>query len=127
MSFEPTLQKMVDGCPGAIGIALMGSDGIPVAQLQLGADDSGEAGELGEDVGAAGVEFGRILDEMRKAADALSAGRLNEAVVGLSRYWLLFRAVDDELFVVLALLPDANVGKARFLIRRHLLELQEQL
>lgn len=127
MSFEPTLQKMVDGCPGAIGIALMGSDGIPVAQLQLGVDDSGEAGELGEDVGAAGVEFGRILDEMRKAADALSAGRLNEAVVGLSRYWLLFRTVDDELFVVLALLPDANVGKARFLIRRHLLELQEQL
>ncbi len=127
MSFEPTLQKMVDGCPGAIGIALMGSDGIPVAQLQLGVDDSGEAGELGEDVGAAGVEFGRILDEMRKAADALSAGRLNEAVVGLSRYWLLFRAVDDELFVVLALLPDANVGKARFLVRRHLLELQEQL
>ncbi|MDJ0869394.1 MAG: roadblock/LC7 domain-containing protein [Myxococcota bacterium] len=127
MSFEPTLQKMVDGCPGAIGIALMGSDGIPVAQLQLGVDDSGEAGELGEDVGAAGVEFGRILDEMRKAADALSAGRLNEAVVGLSRYWLLFRTVDDELFVVLALLPDANVGKARFLVRRHLLELQEQL
>ncbi|MBS1107841.1 MAG: hypothetical protein H6Q91_3343, partial [Deltaproteobacteria bacterium] len=23
MSFEPTLQKMIDGCSGAIGIALM--------------------------------------------------------------------------------------------------------
>ena len=124
MSFEPTLQKMIGGCSGAIGIALMGSDGIAVAELQAPDPD---LSVLDGEVGAAGVEFGRILDEVRKAADALSGGRLEEVVIGLARMTLVFRAVDDELFLVVALAPSGNLGKARFLLRRHLLELREQL
>lgn len=124
MSFEPTLQKMIDGCAGAIGVALMGTDGIAVAELQAPNPD---LSVLDGEVGAAGIEFGRILDEVRKAADALSGGRLEEVVVGLARMTLVFRAVDDELFLVVALAPSGNLGKARFLLRRHLLELREQL
>ena len=124
MSFEPTLQKMIDGCAGAIGVALMGSDGIAVAELRAPDPD---LSVLDGEVGAAGIEFGRILDEVRKAADALSGGRLEEVVVGLARMTLVFRAVDDELFLVVALAPSGNLGKARFLLRRHLLELREQL
>jgi predicted regulator of Ras-like GTPase activity (Roadblock/LC7/MglB family) len=121
MSFEPTLQRMIDTCPGALGIALMGGDGIPVAEI---AASGAEGSEM---VGGAGIEFGRILEEVRKAADALSAGRLEEMLVGLARCTLLFRVVDDELFLVVALAPGGNLGKARFLLRRHLLELREQL
>jgi predicted regulator of Ras-like GTPase activity (Roadblock/LC7/MglB family) len=124
MSFEPTLQKMIDGCAGAIGVALMGTDGIAVAELQAPDPD---LSVLDGEVGAAGIEFGRILDEVRKAADALSGGRLEEVVVALARMTLVFRAVDDELFLVVALAPNGNLGKARFLLRRHLLELREQL
>jgi predicted regulator of Ras-like GTPase activity (Roadblock/LC7/MglB family) len=139
MNFEPTLRKMIDGVPGALGIALMGSDGIPIAEVQpqhgrpaasggLELEEEGGAEATGElEVGAAGVEFGRVLDEIRKAADGLGAGRLEESLVGFSRYWLLFRVVDDELFLVAALEPRGNLGKARFLMRRHLLELREQL
>ena len=124
MSFEPTLQKMIDGCSGAIGIALMGSDGIAVAESQAPDPD---LSVLDGEVGAAGIEFGRILDEVRKASDALGGGRLEEVVVGLARFTLVFRAVDDEFFLVVALAPGGNLGKARFLMRRHLLELREQL
>jgi predicted regulator of Ras-like GTPase activity (Roadblock/LC7/MglB family) len=124
MSFEPTLEKMVAGCSGAIGVALMGSDGIAVAECAAhDADTSVMDGE----VGSAGIEFGRILDEVRKASDALGGGRLEEVVVGLNRFTLIFRAVDDELFLVVALSQGGNLGKARFLMRRHLLELREQL
>lgn len=124
MSFEPTLQKMIDGCSGAIGIALMGSDGIAVAELQAPNPD---LSVLDGEAGAAGIEFGRILDEVRKASDALGGGRLEEVVVGLARFTLVFRIVDDELFLVVALAQGGNLGKARFLMRRHLLELREQL
>ncbi len=124
MNFEETLQDMVRDCPGAIGIALMGSDGIPVAQLQVASDD---AGELRDDVSAAGIEFGRILDAMRKAADGIGGGRLEESFVGLSNYWLLFRPVDDEFFLVAALTRSGNLGKARYLLRRHLETLRAQL
>jgi predicted regulator of Ras-like GTPase activity (Roadblock/LC7/MglB family) len=124
MSFEPTLQKMIDGCSGAIGVALMGSDGIAVAEFQA---QNPDLGVLDGDVSAAGIEFGRILDDVRKASDALNGGRLEEIVVGLARFTLLFRSVDDELFLVVALAEGGNLGKARFLLRRHLLELREQL
>jgi predicted regulator of Ras-like GTPase activity (Roadblock/LC7/MglB family) len=125
MNFEPTLRKMIEGVPGAIGVALMGSDGIPIAELYVGPSGGIESGD-GE-VGAAGVEFGRILEEIRKAADAIAGGRLEEAVIGLARFHLLFRIVDEELFLIVALAPRGNLGKARFLMRRHLLELQEQI
>jgi predicted regulator of Ras-like GTPase activity (Roadblock/LC7/MglB family) len=124
MSFEPTLQKMIEGCSGAIGVALMGSDGIAVAEFQA---QNPDLGVLDGEVSAAGIEFGRILDEVRKASDALNGGRLEEVVVGLARFTLLFRSVDDELFLVVALAEGGNLGKARFLMRRHLLELREQL
>jgi len=124
MSFEPTLEKMIDGCSGAIGVALMGSDGIAVAEFQARNPD---LSVLDGEVSAAGIEFGRILDEVRKASDALNGGRLEEVVVGLARFTLLFRSVDDELFLVVALAEGGNLGKARFLMRRHLLELREQL
>lgn len=124
MNFEPVLRQMIEGVPGALGIALMGSDGIPIAECY--ASHAGAAASDGE-VGAAGVEFGRILDEVRKASDAIAGGRLDELVVGLGRFWLLFRVVDEELFLVAALEPRGNLGKARFLMRRHLLALQREL
>jgi hypothetical protein len=35
--------------------------------------------------------------------------------------------VDDDLVVVLALHPDGNLGKARYLIRRSLVDLRAEL
>ena len=42
MSFETVLQKIVDGCGGAIGAALMGNDGIPIVHVR--ADTAEPAG-----------------------------------------------------------------------------------
>jgi predicted regulator of Ras-like GTPase activity (Roadblock/LC7/MglB family) len=45
----------------------------------------------------------------------------------MSRFWVLLRSVGDDAFLVLVLAPDGNLGKARFLMRRHLADLREQL
>lgn len=124
MSFRSILQTIVDDCGGGLGAALMGNDGIPIEQVSAG---KGAAAMPGDDVGAAGVEFGRILDEIRKASDALGGGALTETVVNLAHFSLILRHIDDDTFLVLALSPDGNLGKARYLIRRHLLELREEL
>lgn len=124
MSFEGILEKMVSDCSGAVGVALMGNDGIAVAEFTCDTDD---IGELSEGASAAGIEFGRILDEIRKASDGINGGRLEESLVGLERYWLLFRVVDEEFFLVMALLPSGNIGKARYLLRRHLALLRAEL
>ncbi|MCA9510719.1 MAG: hypothetical protein R3E88_09945 [Myxococcota bacterium] len=124
MSFEASLRAIVDGCGGGIAAALMGVDGIPIAQVE--ASGGGGRAEL-DDIAIAGVEFGRILEEVRKASDALAGGPARECVFALQRFTVVIHSVDEENFVALALLPDGNLGKARYLIRRHLLPIRDEL
>ena len=124
MSFAEPLRAMVDGCGGGVAVALMGRDGIPIEQLV--ASDSQRAALL-DDVAVVGVEFGRIVDEVRKASDSLSAGPPRECVFVLRRFTLVVHAVDDETFVALVLAPDGNLGKARYLIRRNLMAIRAEL
>lgn len=122
MSFESILQAIVAECPGALGAALMGSDGIPIAQAgpRGGSDEA-------EQVTVLGVEFGRILEEARKAADAAGAGVTLEISVRTERFHVVLHAVDPDTYLLLALAPHGNVGKGRYLLRRHELAIREEL
>jgi len=124
MSFRSILRSIVEECGGGLGAVLMGADGIPIEEYVT---DRIPEGPLSEDVGSAGVEFSRILDEIRKAADALGGGAVHETVVSLARMSLVFRPVDGETFLALVLASDGNLGKARYLIRRHLLAIRQEL
>ena len=126
MSFENTLHEILYGCGGGLGIALMGSDGIPIVQLTAELE-GGAPNPLGEDISTAGVEFARILAEIQKASDALNAGPMSEALISLARFQLLFRPVDDDIVLVLAIAHDGNPGKARYLVRRNLVSLKHEL
>lgn len=124
MSFASILREIVDECGGGLAAALMGADGIPIEQVEA----SGETDRtLGDELDVLGVEFGRILDEMRKASDSVDGGGLEEVSVRLANFWVLMRVVDEETFLVLALEPNGNAGKARFLMRRHLMALRDEL
>jgi predicted regulator of Ras-like GTPase activity (Roadblock/LC7/MglB family) len=124
MSFRSILRTIVEECGGGLGAVLMGSDGIPIEEYVTGRIPEGP---LQEDIGSAGVEFSRILEEIRKAADALGGGAVHETVVSLARMNLVFRPIDDETFLALVLATDGNLGKARYLIRRHLLAIRQEL
>ena len=124
MSFAALLREIVEGCGGGIGAALMGNDGIPIEQVTA---SHAVANPLAEDIATAGTEFGRILEEIRKASDAVAGGAVVETTILLSRVMLVFRTVDEETFLVVALAADGNLGKARYLIRSHLLALRQEL
>ena len=125
MSFDEILRTIVDQCGGGIGAALMGNDGIPIQEVVSERPALREL--LVEEIGTAGAEFGRILAEIAKASDALGGGLLHETAVVLSRFTLIFRSVDEETFLVVAISPDGNLGKARYLMRRQLLVLRQEL
>lgn len=124
MTFQAILESIVAECDDIYGAVLMGTDGIPIAETARGniAD-----GPLAEEIGTAGVEFTRILEEIGKASDALAGGPLSEASIFLGQFVLLFRAIDDETFLSVVLSPDGNVGKARYLIRRYQLAIRQEL
>lgn len=123
MSFVPVLEKIIDGSSGALAAILMGRDGLAIQQAlsrRVGEDEA-------ERLGNAGVELGRILEEVRKASDAFLGGAAQEVVVGLDHYSLLLRGVDEDTFLLVALAPEGNLGKARFLMRRYIPALQADL
>lgn len=126
MSFRAILQSIVDECGGGLSAALMGLDGISIEQVRA-CGEIDRSDPLRGDVTHAGIEFGRIIGDMTKASDSLGTGGLEEAVVSLEHVRLIFRSVDDDLMLVLALRPDGNLGKARYLIRRSLIALREEL
>lgn len=126
MSFESILQSIVDECGGGLSAALMGLDGIPIEQVRANAGDF-SSDPLHGDVTSAGIEFGRILGDMTKASDSLGTGALEEAVVSLERLKLIFHGVDEDLMLVLAIAPDGNLGKARYLLRRNAVALRDLL
>ncbi len=122
MSFEDILKQIVVPS-GALGAALMGSDGIPIAEVI--APDLGEP--KADEVSVLSVEFGRIVSECQKAADACTLGLLEEISVQMERATAILRRVDEETYLVVVLPPGANAGRARFDVRRNLLDLVEQL
>jgi predicted regulator of Ras-like GTPase activity (Roadblock/LC7/MglB family) len=122
MSFAPVLHKIVDGFGGGIAAALMGNDGIAIEDVSRT-----DEGPMAGGIETAGAEFGRILEEIRKASDAIGGGTVGETTVALSQVTLVFRVVDDDTFLVVALEPEGNLGKARYLIRKHLREIRQLL
>ena len=124
MSFTSTLQQIVDQCGGGIGIALMDREGISIEQVTA---TSMPEDCLDEDIGTAGAEFSLILAEVHKASDALGGGAVRELLVSLGRFNLIMCLVDEGYFLVLALTPDGNLGKARYLLRRHLPSIREEM
>ena len=131
MSFESTLNEIVSACPGCYGAALMGVDGIPVAQVSALSVPEGGALAVGTDaeeiVAIMGVEFGRILEETRKTSDSVEGGALDELFVKMGRYQLALRSVDTEMFLVMVLTADANAAKGRYLMRRYLGDIRQEL
>jgi predicted regulator of Ras-like GTPase activity (Roadblock/LC7/MglB family) len=123
MSFETILQDIIDACPGCEGLALMGTDGIPIAHV---APRDADVDEAEESLGVAGVEFGRILDETRKAADSLESSPVDELTVRMEHRTVILRPVDPETTLVMLLGPGGNPGKARFLLRRSLLAIRDE-
>lgn len=105
-----TLKKIVDETPGALGVILMGFDGIAVMQHLAG--DS----EL-EDIESIAMEFSFRFIELRKAAESLEMGEITDIAVKAAERTLLCRCLSGEYFVALLLRDAGHFGKGRWLLR----------
>ena len=106
--FAETLRKVVDNVDGAIAAVIMGLDGIPVDSYIR---------QNTVDVNTVAMEFSFILTQIRKAGDSLQVGSLEELSVKAQRLLLVCRMISPQYFVAIALAPEGNFGKARYLTR----------
>jgi predicted regulator of Ras-like GTPase activity (Roadblock/LC7/MglB family) len=119
MIFKEILQEVVENAGGGLAAVIMGMDGIAIDEyISPGA---------GLDIQAVGVEYSKTLQEIRKICGALDAGPLAEVTISTARQINVIKVVNDEYFIVLVLEAEGNFGKGRFLMRKAITRLKEEL
>src|SRR5581483_11572873 len=114
MAFLPHLESVVTQVDGAIACSVMGFDGIAVETYQ--APSSADlAANL--DINTAWVEYGNTLSQLKSGAELLKTGAVAEVSVNTDKLITLMRMVTPEYFVVLAIKPEGNYGKGRYVLR----------
>jgi predicted regulator of Ras-like GTPase activity (Roadblock/LC7/MglB family) len=108
--FREHLQKMVENVEGGQAALLMGYDGIAVESYSR--DDTTDP-----DINTVGMEFSFIFGQIRKAAEILEIGGIQEVTIQAERLVIIIRALTDEYFAALTLTEHGNFGKARFMLR----------
>lgn len=119
MSFQGILKELVDGSGCGIASAIMGVDGLAVAKyVNSGAE---------YDVETVGIEYGKVLDEIKNASSILSLGDVEEVVVAMLGTDVILRIINEEYFIAFAVAGGANVGKARYLLRKAAYQAKKEL
>jgi predicted regulator of Ras-like GTPase activity (Roadblock/LC7/MglB family) len=117
--FKSILREVVENTDGALASILMGFDGITV--------DSYAGDKSQVDMETVGSEYSQVLTQIKQAAQMLEMGTANEVAVQAENMVTLMRLLNDEYFVALALTPQGNIGKGRFLLRLQAGKLLETL
>lgn len=116
--FKESLKKIVDNVEGGRAGLIMGFDGIAVESYTR---------EEKLDFNTVGMEFSFILTQVRKAADLLDVGAVNEISIKAERLTIIIRILTNDYFLAIALGPDGNYGKGRYLMRVVAPKLQSEL
>ena len=119
MSFIGTLTQMVDHIEGCAAGAILGIDGILIERY---------VHELAPpmDIELVATEFTTLLRRSMRTASDTDLGELREMVLATDQMTFLARPITAEYFLLLALNPGGNIGRARFELRKAQLTLETE-
>lgn len=118
MAFLEILQKIVDDTPGCIGGIIIGIDGIVIEQYIR------ENEQI--DFQNIGVEYTALMKNISDTSHTLGFEEPDQLVVEYEATTLIVRNINKDYFIMLAMNKSGNIGKARFLIRKSILELSKE-
>jgi predicted regulator of Ras-like GTPase activity (Roadblock/LC7/MglB family) len=107
--FTKHIKQVVDNVDGGVGGVIMGLDGIAVETYVR------EGQKV--DINTIGMEFSFILTQVKKAAEILEVGAMEEISVKAEQLLLVIRMLNEDYFMAIGLSADGNFGKCRFLMR----------
>jgi predicted regulator of Ras-like GTPase activity (Roadblock/LC7/MglB family) len=108
--FKELLKEVVDGVDGGLATLIMDLEGITL-------DSYAKPGSGDFDIQTIGAEYSVILKSIQKAAAMLESGEPQEITIQAGKVTTLVRVVTPTYFVAFTLATDANLGKARYLLR----------
>jgi predicted regulator of Ras-like GTPase activity (Roadblock/LC7/MglB family) len=107
--FKEALQGVVEGTEGGIAGLLMDFEGIPL--------DSYTREGATFDIEVVGAEVSVVVKAIQRASEMLEAGQTSEVAFKSDKMTTLIRVINQTYFVAVAMEPDGNLGKSRFLLR----------
>lgn len=107
--FKEALKSLVDQSEGGIAGLIMDSSGIA---LESYARDDAPL-----DINMVGIEFSVVISQIKRATEMLEAGQAHEVSIGTDKMITLVRMLNDTYFLALAMTPNGNFGKGRYLMR----------
>ena len=117
--FSEQLKKVVDNVDGGLAGVIMGLDGIAVETYVR---DGAKA-----DINTIGMEFSFILTQVKKAAEILEVGNVQEISIKAEQLTLVIRMLSEDYFLAVGIGPSGNYGKCRFLMRLAGIRLADEL
>lgn len=109
MPMKAVLKEMVEGVDGALGVVVIGYDGISI--------DEYIREDAPVDLQLLAVEYATVLKEIRKAVDVLNTGKMEEVSINTDVSRVIIRVINDDLFIVFAIDHGGNYGKGRYVLR----------
>src|ERR1019366_7948942 len=107
--FQDVLREIVEKTDGGIASLIMDNEGIAV--------ESYARDDAPFDINTVGIEFGVVLGAIKRASESLEAGGAKEVAIGTDKMITLIRTLNETYFLAVAITPDGNLGKGRFLMR----------
>ena len=117
MTFLEIMQGLVEAVPGSLAATIMGMDGLTIQQYCLS----------DYDVETVGVEYGKVIEEIKHASGVLNLGTVEEVCVATDEMTLVLKMVTQGYYIALVLSSGANTGKARFLLKGAALKAEKEL
>ncbi len=118
-NFKKALGNILESTEGAIGVMLMGTDGISVEKVIL-------PGTGVDNLDIAATEMTSLVRNAQRTGHNVGFGSLRELVVCMQNATFLIRQMSNEYFIVLALDSDGNIGRGRFELRKAELDLSRE-
>ena len=100
---------VVDGTDGGLAGLLMDFEGIPV--------ETYSRSDSGFDIESVGAEVSVVVKAIQRASEMLDAGPTREVAFRSDKLVTLIRVINESYFVAVALSPEGNLGKGRYLLR----------
>ena len=119
MSLRESLKTIVQSVDGSLAALIMAYDGIPIDEVIV------EQSEF--DMQLLSVEYATVLKEIKRAVDVIKMGELEEVSISTSRTSVVVRILNDDLFIVLILSRDGNIGKGRYMLKLKSFEILQEL
>lgn len=119
MTFIESLTDIVDRIEGCAGALILGIDGIPIERYMPDLDP-------GLDLDLVATELTTLLRHSMRVASDAELGVMREMMFNTDRQTFLLRPITADYFLLLALNPGGNVGRARFELRKVQLALEAE-